>query len=310
MTQARNPCPVLMAVMLMPLLIWTPLGLAADIILFQPGQSSWEWLLVPSSHDGGKRMREGKSCLYCHEGEEKVIGDLIVSGEKLEPNPIESMPGFVEMAVTPEYDDSNLYLTFAWDAPAEGTTWGDEEDDVHLTVALGSNDLNVAPIAGCWAACHSDLPGMPDAAADSDLKKYLPGSRNKMTASGGGTDIRSDAELEAQLAEGKYLEFWQALLDGGELVAARDGYFLESRNLNEDSAVSATANYDGGRWTVEMVRPLTASGSARHQLEEGVEYTVGIALHENHASGRRHYTSFPMRLVLGAGEAQLTAARK
>jgi cytochrome c-type protein NapC len=255
-------------------------------------------------------MREGKSCLYCHEGEEKVIGDLIVSGEKLEPNPIESMPGFVEMAVTAEYDDSNLYLTFAWDAPAEGTTWGDEEDDVHLTVALGSNDLNVAPIAGCWAACHSDLPGMPDAAADSDLKKYLPGSRNKMTASGGGTDIRSDAELEAQLAEGKYLEFWQALLDGGELVAARDGYFLESRNLNDDSAVSATANYEGGRWTVEMVRPLTASGSARHRLEEGVEYTVGIALHENHASGRRHYTSFPMRLVLGAGEAQLTAARK
>lgn len=310
MTQARNPFPALMAVLFMPLLTWAPAGLAADIVLFQPGQSSWEWLLVPTSHDGGKRMREGKSCLFCHEGEEKVIGDLIVSGEKLEPNPIESMPGFVEMAVSAEYDDSNLYLTFAWDAPAKGATWGHEEEHVHLTVALGSNALNVGPIAGCWAACHSDLPDMPDAAANSDLKKYLPGSRNKMTASGGGTDIRSDAELEAQLAEGKYLEFWQALLDNGELVAARDGYFLESRNLNEDSAVSATANYDGGRWTVEMVRPLSASGNARHRLEEGVEYTVGIALHENHASGRRHYTSFPMRFVLRAGEAELTADRK
>ena len=89
----------LLAVLLMPLLTWAPVVHAADIVLFQPGQSSWEWLLVPASHDGGKRMREGKSCLYCHEGEAKVIGDLIVSGEKLEPNPIASMPGFVEMAV-------------------------------------------------------------------------------------------------------------------------------------------------------------------------------------------------------------------
>ena len=49
MTLIRNPIPALLAVLLMPLLTWAPVVHAADIVLFQPGQSSWEWLLVPAS---------------------------------------------------------------------------------------------------------------------------------------------------------------------------------------------------------------------------------------------------------------------
>ncbi len=289
----------------------TPLSLsAAEVILFQPGQSSWEWLLVPSSHDGGKRMREGKDCLFCHEGEEKAIGKLVVSGEKLEPNPVAGMPGFIPMAVAARYDDQNLYLTFAWASVAAETPWGHEDEAVHLTVALGTEALNVAPIAGCWAACHNDLPGMPDALTGAELKKYLPGSRSKMTKSGGGTDLRGEAELEAQLKESKYLEYWQVVLHEGAVVAARDGYILESRVANSDTAIAATASRDGGRWAVEMVRPLEAQGMARHGLQEGQVYTLAIALQENHASGRYHHTSFPMRFVLGEGEAELKAERK
>lgn len=281
---------------------------ARDLVLFQPGQSSWEWLLVPASHDGGKRMREGKDCLFCHDGEEKTIGNLIASGEKLEPEPIDGMPGFVEMSVDAAYDAENLYLTLSWSAPPAGN-WGHEEAATHLTVSVGTPELNVAPIAGCWAACHNDLPGMPDAAADK-LTKYLPGSRNKMTRTGGGNDIRAQAELDAQFAAGQYLEYWQAVLDGGALLAAKDGYFLEGRVANEDSAVTATATSDGSRWTVQMVRPLQPDGKTRHALQEGVEYTLAVALHENHSSGRHHYTAFPMRFVLGSGEAELNAARK
>jgi cytochrome c-type protein NapC len=151
---------------------------------------------------------------------------------------------------------------------------------------------------------------MPDAQAGAELKKYLPASRNKMTKTGGGTDIRDEADLKAQLAEGRYLEYWQAVLDGDAVVTARDGYFLESRVANEDSRITATATRDGTRWKVEMVRPLAAQGAARHALEEGQLYTLAIALHENHASGRYHYTSFPMSFVLGAGEAWLNAERK
>lgn len=282
---------------------------ARELILFQPGQSSWEWLLVPASHDGGKRMREGKSCLFCHEGEEKAIGNLIASGEKLEPQPISGIPGFISMSLEAAYDDENVYLTMSWaDAPA--ANWGDEDAATHLTVSIGSPELNVAPIAGCWAACHSDLPGMPDAFADAQLTKYLPGSRNKMTRTGGGSDIRTTAELDAQLAEGKYLEYWQVVLNDNDLQSVGDGYFLDSRVANDDSAITATASNSDKKWTVEMVRPLKPAGKSRHALSAGIEYTLAVALHQNHASGRRHYTSFPMRFVLGAGEADLNAGRK
>ena len=90
---------------------------AEEILLFQPGQSSWEWLLVPSTHDGGKRMREGKTCLFCHEGEEKVIGNLIASGKKLEPAPVDGMPGFISMDIQASFDSDNLYLKISWASP-------------------------------------------------------------------------------------------------------------------------------------------------------------------------------------------------
>ena len=281
-----------------------------DVILFQPGQSSWEWLLVPATHDGGKRMREGKTCLFCHDGEEKTIGTLIASGKKIEPAPIAGLPGFVEMKVDASFDEENLYLAISWNSPAIAAPIGDEDADIHLTVMLGSPELSVAAIAGCWAACHSDLPGMPDAQPGQDLTKYLPGSRNKMSKTGGGTDYRPEAELAAQIGAGQYLEFWQVVLDQGELKAVRDGYFLQARIKNSDSAVTAAARANGTFWTVDMVRPLHPGGTTRHALNPGTEYTLAIALHENHASGRHHYTSFPLRFVLGSGEAEINATPK
>jgi hypothetical protein len=185
-----------------------------------------------------------------------------------------------------------------------------EKEAIHLTVMLGGPELSVAPIAGCWAACHSDLPGMTNTKAGHDLTKYLPGSRLKMTRTGGGVDTRPEAELIAQINDGKYLEFWQVVLDQGELISATDGYFLKGRITNDDSAVTATASATGQKWIVEMIRPLVAEGTSRHSLGEGIVYTLAVALHENHASGRFHYTSFPLRLVLGTGEAELNASPK
>ncbi len=282
---------------------------ARELILFQPGQSSWEWLLVPASHGGGKRMREGKTCLSCHDGEEKAIGKLIASGEKLEPQPITGMSGYIGMNVEAAYDDKNVYLTLSWDDVASAK-WGDQDAATNLTVSIGSPALNVAPVAGCWAACHSDQPGMSDPATGTELTKYLPGSRNKMSKTGGGTDRRTAAELDAQLAEGKYLEYWQVLLNEEGLQSVGDGYFLDGRVANKDSAATATACNSNKKWTVEIVRPLKPAGKARHALSEGVEYTLSVALHQNHASGRFHYTSLPMRFVLGAGDAELNAGRK
>lgn len=284
--------------------------MASEFILFQPGQSSWEWLLVPSSHEGGKRMREGKTCLHCHAGEEEAIGNLIASGQKLEPAPVAGLPGIQKVDVTASFDETNLYLTLKWVSPALPEPIGDEEADIHLTVMLGSPEFSLAAIAGCWAACHNDLPGMPDAQAGQDLTKYLPGSRTKMSKTGGGDDLRPEAELAAQISKGEYLEYWQAVLDQGQLVGSSDGYFLQGRIPNDETAVQVTASADGAAWTVDMVRPLDPGGDTRHALSPGVEYTLAIALHEHHASGRHHYTSFPLRFYLGPGEAELNASQR
>ena len=56
-----------------------------DVTMFYPGQASWEWVLTPTSHSGAPVFREGKNCHECHKGEEKRMGDTIVSGKKLEP---------------------------------------------------------------------------------------------------------------------------------------------------------------------------------------------------------------------------------
>jgi cytochrome c-type protein NapC len=241
---------------------------AAEITLFQPGQSAWEWLLVPSKHDGGKRMREGKSCLFCHEGEQQVIGNAMAAGHDIEPEPIAGMPGFIDMSVSASYDADNLYVSACW-GPLPAGTWGQEGAEQMFTIAIGTADLNVAPIAGCWSACHRDLPGMQDVASGPRLTKYLPGSRSKMTASGGGHDVRPAAELDAQLAEGKYLEYWQLELSEGQVTDASDGYFLDARVSNQDAVVSGSGEAGGPGCSLQLVRPLAPTGKARHALTEG-----------------------------------------
>ena len=249
-------------------------------------------------------MREGKSCLFCHEDEARLIGNEVVSGHDLEPQPVAGMPGALDMSVSASFDDNNLYLSACWDPLASTSPWGDAEAEARLTFSLGTPELNVAPIAGCWAACHSDLPGMPSSQAG------LPGSRNKMTASGGGDDIRPQDQLQAQVDEGKFLEYWQLTLSGENVTGASDGHFLEARVENDAPVVSGSGSASGQGCSLELVRPLAPGGAGRHTLEEGVEYTLNVALHANHADGRHHFTSFPLRFRLGGGEAELVAVRR
>jgi hypothetical protein len=72
---------------------------ATEVVLFYPGQSSMEWVLNGRDHGGARPLKAGDRCLDCHEGEESAIGDLIVSGEKLEPNPISGKRGSIAVNV-------------------------------------------------------------------------------------------------------------------------------------------------------------------------------------------------------------------
>ncbi len=65
------------------------------ITLFYPGQSSLEWVLKGSDHGGKRAFTKGDRCFECHEDEESDIGELIISGEKLEPTPIPGKRAFI-----------------------------------------------------------------------------------------------------------------------------------------------------------------------------------------------------------------------
>jgi cytochrome c-type protein NapC len=273
--------------------------------LFQPGQSAWEWLLMPANHSAGaRRMRDGSSCRSCHEGEERTIGDRVAAGAVLEPSPMPGMPGSFDAHLQIRRDDAVLQLRLSWPSLAEGEAAGVAEFPARVTVMLGSEALPLAAVAGCWASCHVDSPGMPEE-HPQQLTKYLPNSRGRMTATGGGTNVRSDEELAEELAQGRFLEYWQVALDDEGVAERLDGYFLEARRSNEEPRFSATARREGRLWIVEMTRPLQAPAGPRLTVEPGVGYTLAVAVHGNHASGRHHYVSWPIPMVVEADAVRL-----
>jgi cytochrome c-type protein NapC len=281
-----------------------------ELTLFYPGQSSWEWVLTPSDHDGAKKFRGGKACVGCHEDEQAEMGETLVSGEKIEPDPIEGKPGSLPVEVKTAFDDSRLYVRFSW---ADTGFVGPKEDPdnlIKVTMMLGDQTVPSYARGGCWATCHDDVEDMPSDTGGLDLTKYLARSRTKVTRSGGGTSYRSDSELQGMIGDGMFVEYWHAHVNKGAPAEPVDGYILDKRHEHDSPAVSAEAELSGGTWTVIMSRALAADSPTRKALEAGGTYTVGFAVHDGHADGRRHYVSFEKTLSLGEGDGDLVAVRQ
>lgn len=280
---------------------------AVEITLFQPGQHSWEWLLIPGDHGSNpaRRIREGRPCLDCHKGEEAVIGNAMVAGNDLEPEPLTGMPGSVDVQVKVTLSGDRIKLRLSWPAIEGDGPAGVSEAETMLTVAIGDGDaLPPSRFANCWMACHTDMARMP-AATDDHRTKYLPNSRTGMTRSGGADNYKDPGALAAELDNGAFLEFWTVFLDCGEISLLKDGYILEVRNNNENAMIKAVARIQDGRRVVELSRPLAPGQGPRRSLVSNREYPFSIALHENHAWGRQHYVSFPHALMLGDGTARV-----
>lgn len=283
-----------------------------DIVLFYPGQSSWEWILTQSDHSGARKLRGGKACRECHEGEQQAIGKLIVSGEKIEPNPIPGKPGTLPLNVKAAHDGERLYVRLQWTAGGgEGT--GEQVDAEHQAKAemmLNAGTVTAAKLGGCWATCHADVETMPHAAPGSELTKYLASSRTKVTREGGGESYKPAAALEQMLADGELMELWQAKLNPEQPPVAADGYVLERRHMRDAPAVTATAERSGDDWTVVLSRPLQAPGPGYFDLAPGEVYVVGFAVHDSHAAHRFHHVSFEYTLAIDSGEADFVARRQ
>ncbi len=170
------------------------------VTLFYPGQGGYQWLRSSKHKRAYKKVIQGDSCVSCHEGEEKDIGDLIVAGERLEPAPIPGKSGTIDLKVQVAYDSENAFFRFQWDTdmnrPGQmhnymrfgGKNWafyggprssekvrsGAQPPLYEDRLAIMIDDGSVPMFAeqGCWLSCHTGMRDMPDMASKEQVKAH------------------------------------------------------------------------------------------------------------------------------------------
>ena len=307
---------------------------AKTVTLFYPGQSSLEWIENPQTHGGSRAfLRAGDRCSECHARDVREMGDKIVRGGGLEPSPIPGKRGWIDVGVQAAHDGEKLYFRFQWRNGAQtAAPFGeggamDRVNQVKLAVMIAGEGVGKAEQGGCWVTCHQDARSMPDApkaaaleafsgAGPIDVKggvtKYLAESRTGIEIAGGkgrsrgGWDkVKSADELAALRKAGAVME----LLRFRSGASAEHGHVLAERTMGEDAAVDASATLEGGIWTVVLARTLKPDRPGDVSLEPGRLYTIGVALHDDHASARFHHVSLELRLGLDTPDAEINAVR-
>jgi cytochrome c-type protein NapC len=292
-----------------------------------------EWMLNGRDHGGARPLKAGDRCFDCHEGEEAEIGELVVSGEKLEPNPIPGKRGSIVMNVQSAHDSDNLYMRFQWDdsehAPVPFADGGkmDPDNQTKLAVMLTTDDEKVefAERSGCWQTCHHDartMPDTPDAGTlggspvaqtldvSDGVTKYLQESRTEIEIKGkegkprGGWDkLKDAADIQAALDDGQFMDLLR-FNSGGE---AEDGYILAERVMAGGQGVSFSGGLSDGVWTVEMTRKLSSDQPGDISLSVGEWYNIGFAIHDDYSDARYHHVSLGFKLGFDDEDAEINA---
>ncbi len=246
---------------------WTKIP-ATTVVLFYPGQSSYEWLR--KDHLGAKAVQAGQACVTCHIGSEKARGEKLVKGGPLEPTPVKGKNGSIDLRVQVAYDAKNAYFRFQWKTQNpypgiehqylrfDGKEWkvygypkldqvvrdgkqpGIYED--RMTVMIDDGKVPGFSQQGCWLTCHDGQRDMPQtASADdakanallsaikkNDLRKYLPSTRTDPANWKTGKSLDEIAKIKA---DGGFVDLiqWRAHRSHG-VGMADDGYVLEYRN--------------------------------------------------------------------------------
>ena len=309
---------------------------AAEITLFFPGQASMEWVMKGSDHGGKRAFMTGDRCFECHEDEEVDIGDLIVSGDKVEPTPIPGKRGSILVNVKAAHDADNLYMQFQWEdgehAPIPFADGGkmDADNPIKLAIMLAYDDeenpkVEYTERSGCWQSCHHDnnyMPHKPDESVLSgplakrlDLSggftKYLKESRTSIEIAGkdgkkrGGWDkLKSEAEIQALLEAGTFMDLLRYKSGTGE---SEDGYILAERVMTGGQGVDFTGELKDGIWTVEMTRKLTSDQPGDVSMALDQWYNIGFAIHDDYSNSRFHHVSLGLKLGFDDEDAEINA---
>ena len=266
-----------------------------EIVLFYPGVAHLDWVkgdirIGRDRHGGGWAFRNGESCYACHFDETERMGGRIVTGAKLEPTPIAGKAAAIPVQLQAAHDGENLHLRFRWTQPPSAVAEGegasermDPDNAVKLAFMLDAGGVEGAERNGCWASCHADSRGMPD--ADDDRSKYV---------------------IDGSLASGAFYDLlqWRSGSNRGY-----DGHVADTRVMDGGSAlIEASGERDGYTWTVTFVRRF-AGGEGDITLAPGQRYNFGFAIHDGHTAGRFHHVSLGYTLGIDAG-ALITATRQ
>lgn len=308
---------------------------AKKVPAFYPGQSGLEWILTKKDHSAANQILEkNRPCLKCHDTDAIEIGDKIAAGkpvgnlrQPLDAAVPKGKVGHIPVSVQAAHDGKKLYLRFEWDAPkAGGDKKMDPKNEMKLTVMFDEGKVEGANLNGCWATCHEDLRTMPDASADAKghakakalgwsdgVTKYLKESRTGLEMSakprGGWDKLKSDADIEAALKEGKFMDLIQVRSAKGE--KAVDGYVLDSRHMDGGkSLVKGEAKKEGNHWVVSIERELAGLGKGDHTIAEGKLYNLGFAIHDDYTNARFHHVSLGYTLGLDSAKADFSAVKQ
>ncbi len=289
-----------------------------DVVLFYPAQSSWEWALTADSMSGATKFtKEGKSCVDCHDGEEKTMGGHLVSGQprvfkdgtkpSIEPTPIPGKPGSIVATVKFANDGTNLYVHLDVKDGTQPDAKQDPAAATKVTVMFSAAKTADVLRGGCFAACHDDMAGMPSAGG-AMRTHYLGGTRAKLSRQGGGDALKPADELAKLKSAGYYLEDWQAKLNPGQPAQAGSFVVFDKRDAAA-LPVTADATYANGTWSVTLVSKLSPGGDFV-AFEAGKTYAVAFAVHDGHAARRFHYISLERTLAINSGSADFVAVKK
>ena len=283
-----------------------------EIRLIYAGQASFERAMTPSRHDerAVERFRdEGRNCKYCHDDEQDEMGENVLSGDSpLEPNVerVAGMPPFIDLQVQATHDGENAYFRLSWDDANYDGEVMDPDYQARANMMFATPAVRVATRTGCFGTCHDDMIGMAyEYDGNEDLTKYIFESRTDLTPHGAGTSYRSDGELQDLIADGVFMEYWQAKLTPEGDAVPVDGYVLDRRHIHDEPAISADAEHDGDRWSVVFSRPLAAGTDTRKDLEPGTVYHGGFAIHEAHADRRFHHVSLEYTFTIDSDDGDI-----